>query len=220
MMLTKTIAGKLNSLGKTSRALMSSARTGIAQFYAERDGAAAVEFAFIAPLLITMYLGTMEISQGIEINKKVGRSASLIGDIVAQHDNLTKDELRGIMKIGAAVLQPYERDAPKIKITGIAINAAAHATVAWSQEGVDNSYTNGDTAGADITVPANLKIADTFLIKVETSLDYLPITSWTIQRNKSGPNGAYASVPMKEVYYLRPRVNNEVNCTDCPSPPA
>ena len=108
---------------KTSHALMSSAKIRLSRFYAETNGAAAVEFAFIAPLLITMYLGTMEISQGIEINKKVGRSASLIGDIVAQHANLTKEDLDDIIKIGAAVLQPYERDAPTITISGIQIDA-------------------------------------------------------------------------------------------------
>jgi Flp pilus assembly protein TadG len=210
---------KMKTLAKRSHDMLSSAQTGIARFCAEKNGAAAVEFAFIAPLLITMYLGTMEISQGIEINKKVGRSASLIGDIVAQDDNLTMDDLRGIMKIGAAVLQPYERDAPTIKITGIRIDADADATVAWSQQGVGEVYSSGDLAGSDITVPVNLKIENTFLIKVEASLEYLPITSWTIQKNKSGPDGAYASVPMKEVYYLRPRVENEVVCTDCPTPP-
>lgn len=213
------IAEKLTTIGEKSRTLLSSARSGAARLYSDTNGAAAVEFAFIAPLLITMYLGTMEISQGIEINKKVGRSASLIGDIVSQHDNLDKSDLDDIIMIGAAVLQPYERDAPTITITGIQIDADGDATVAWSRAGTGNAYTDGVVAGSATTVPANLLINDTFLVKVETELNYLPITSWTIQKNKSGPNGAYASVPMKETYYLRPRVDDDVVCNDCAPAP-
>ena len=93
------------------------------------------------------------------------------------------------------------------------------ATVVWSRAGTGNAYTDGNVAGSAIDVPANLRIKDTFLIKVETSLEYLPITSWTIQKNKSGPDGTYASVPMKETYFLRPRVDDVVDCTDCAPPP-
>ena len=89
----------------------------------DKSGVAAVEFVFIAPLLITLWLGTMEISQGIEVNKKVGRSASMIGDIVTQSDVITLEDLKDVIKIGAAVLQPYQRDAPVITVTAIHIAA-------------------------------------------------------------------------------------------------
>ena len=40
----------------------------------DRRGVAALEFALIAPLLLSMYFVTMEVAQAIESNKKVGRS--------------------------------------------------------------------------------------------------------------------------------------------------
>jgi Flp pilus assembly protein TadG len=78
--------------------------TAALRFSNEKSGVAAVEFVFIAPLLITLWLGTMEISQGIEINKKVGRSASMIGDIVTQTDVISLADLEDVIKIGASVL--------------------------------------------------------------------------------------------------------------------
>ena len=51
---------------------MVAARRGLARLARDRRGVAAVEFAFIAPILLTLYLVTMEVAQGIETNKKVG----------------------------------------------------------------------------------------------------------------------------------------------------
>ncbi len=205
----------LGICAKPGHGLVALVRRGVRRFFSDTRGAAAIEFAFIAPLLITLYLGTMEISQGIEVNKKVGRSASLIGDLIAQHDSLGKAQIEDIINIGAAVLQPYDRDAPTITVTGVNIDAALTAKVAWSRKGVGATYSQGSAVGSTLTIPANLKIADTFLIKVETKLAYLPITSWTIHKNNTGPGGAYASVDMSEVYYLRPRIDDSVDCLDC-----
>lgn len=198
----------LRQIGKKSRA---TAR----RLCDEKSGVAAIEFCFIAPLLITIWLGTMEISQGVEVNKKVGRSASVIGDLIAQKDNYTVAVIDDILKIGASVLLPYKRDAPIITITEISIDAGLVATVNWSRRGEENSFTRPFSPGSAVAVPLNLRIANTHLIKVETSLEYLPITSWTIRQNKTGGSGSYASVDMAEIYYLRPRNGPQVDCTGC-----
>ena len=72
----------------------------------DRRGVAAVEFVFLAPLLITLYFGTMEISHALQANKKIGRAAASIGDIVTQESALTAASLDAILKIGAAQMQP------------------------------------------------------------------------------------------------------------------
>lgn len=188
------------------------------RFLDDRRGAAAIEFAFIAPLLITMYLGTMEISQGVEINKKVARSAGVIGDIVGQNDNVTKEELKDLLSIGKAMLQPYNRSEPTITISAIAIGSDSVARIAWSRRGVGTTYSMPFTVNSTTTVPTNLNIADTFLIRVETKLEYLPITSWSIQKNKGSGASAYAAIDMKETYHLRSRVEDTVSCSDCAAP--
>jgi Flp pilus assembly protein TadG len=188
------------------------------RFRNDKTGAAAIEFAFIAPLLITMYLGTMEISQGIEINKKVARSAGVIGDILGQNDDVNKNQLKDIMAIGKAMLQPYNRSEPTITISMISIDNDEVATVNWSRRGVGTTYSQPFAPGSPTTVPANLKIANTYLIRVQTQLEYLPITSWSVQKNKGSGAGAYAAIDMSEMYHLRPRVQDTVLCTDCGAP--
>ncbi len=203
---------------KTMSNLAAKCRNLSSRFLGDRSGAAAIEFAFIAPLLITMYLGTMEISQGVEINKKVARSSGVIGDIVGQNADLTKEELKDLIAIGKAMLQPYNRSEPTITISAISIDAANAATIAWSRRGVGTTYSMPFPVGSATSVPANLQIPDTFLIRVETKLEYLPITSWSIQKNKGSGAGAYAAIDMSETYHLRPRVEDSVACTDCGAP--
>ena len=185
-------------------------------FRDDQSGVAAVEFCFIATLMITLWLGTMEISQGIEVNKKVGRSASVIADLVAQELEYPVATINDIMKVGAAVLQPYNRDTPVVTVTEIKIDAALNATVYWSRRLEGTTFSTPFAANAPVlNVPANLKIADTHLVRVETQLEYIPVTSWSIKKNATGPNGAYASVNMAETYYLRPRGGNFVDCIGC-----
>jgi Flp pilus assembly protein TadG len=188
------------------------------RFNSDERGAAAIEFAFIAPLLITLYLGTMEISRGLQLNKKVGRSASSSADLIAQIDDgaLDKATIEDILKIGKATLQPYNLAKPTIIATGVTISAAGAATVAWSRQMADTTASKPYVAGTAVAgIPAKLLIPNTFLIKVQTKLEYRSVTSWFLTKNKSDANGAYAAIDMSEVYYLRPRTADKLNCNDC-----
>ena len=84
----------------------------------DQRGVAALEFALMAPLLLSMYFVTMEVAQAIETNKKVGRVSSMVADLVTQQQTITKSELEAIMSIGESTLQPYDRSKPTIIITG------------------------------------------------------------------------------------------------------
>jgi Flp pilus assembly protein TadG len=202
-------------MNKRLHSLKNFSQTALSRFRHDAGGAAAIEFAFIAPLLITLWLGTMEISQGIEVNKKVGRTASTIGDLISQKNPITMDEMKDIMNIGEAAMQPYNRDMPTMIVTAINIDASLAPTVVWSYQGDDGVFTTPYADGSSVTVPVNLLIADTFLLKVETSLEYRPITTWSIKKTKTDANGAYASIDMAESYFMRPRVSPTIECTDC-----
>src|SRR5690606_19494517 len=87
----------------------------------DRTGVAALEFALIVPLLLALYLVTMEVAQAIEANKKVARVGSMVADLVTQMPEITKSELEGVMRIGEATLQPYNRSKPTIMVTAIEV---------------------------------------------------------------------------------------------------
>ena len=188
------------------------------RFAADGRGVAAIEFAFIAPLLLTMYFVTMEIAPAIDSNKKVGRAASMIADLITQQQQITKSEVEAIMRIGQSTLNPYSRSPLNIKVTAIEMSAdpSPTATVAWSRKMVDGVFSAGDTKGSTATVPAKLKVSGSYLIRVEADLSYRPIITWTASaKEATGLLAAFDKIEMQESYYLRPRMSNTVPCGDC-----
>ena len=61
----------------------------IERFRTEIRGVAALEFAIIAPILILMLVGTLEISLAIAVNRKVSRISSTVADLITQSQQLT-----------------------------------------------------------------------------------------------------------------------------------
>jgi Flp pilus assembly protein TadG len=114
--------------------MISKLLAGVCRLIPDRRGVAAVEFALVAPLLLSMYFVTMEVAQGIEANKKVGRVGSMVADLITQQSEITPDQLEAIMKIGQSILQPYNRSTPKIVVTAIEItpDPGSRVQVAWS----------------------------------------------------------------------------------------
>src|SRR5262245_44457481 len=50
----------------------------------DQRGVSAVEFAMLLPLMLTLYLGAVEISQAVAVDRKVTLAARSVADLVAQ----------------------------------------------------------------------------------------------------------------------------------------
>jgi Flp pilus assembly protein TadG len=194
-------------------------RSKAAGFFRDHRGVAAVEFAFIAPILLVMYFITMEASQAIETSKKVSRVASMVADLVTQQQQSTsKTAVEAIMKIGDSILQPYNRSSPTIIVTAIQLDdrTPPNATVAWSRKMVAGATSNGPAVGSSVTIPEALRIGNSFLIRVESSLGYKPVITWSADQSATlGLTSAFNSIQMGETYYLRPRMSQAITCDDC-----
>jgi Flp pilus assembly protein TadG len=196
----------------------SSARARILRLLADRRGMAALEFALIAPLLLSMYFVTMEVAQGIEANKKVSRVGSMVADLVTQQPSISRSELEAIMQIGSAILLPYNRSQPDITVTAIQLTDKTNpkAIVQWSRRLRNGTFMEGPVKGTETQVPTSLKIKDTFLIQVSAGLDYRPVLTWTAENKASlGLSAAFDRISMQESYFLRPRLSAAIECSDC-----
>ena len=188
------------------------------RLFRDRSGVAALEFALIVPLLLCLYFVTMEVAQAIETNKKVGRIASMSGDLVAQLQEVSKSELEGIMRIGESTLQPYNRSRASIAITAIEVTdeATPQTKVVWSRKLVDGTFSVGEAKDTVVTIPPALRIKGSFLIRAESSLAYAPVITWAASSKTTlGLASAFDGIAMGELYYLRPRMSMKIPCSDC-----
>lgn len=184
----------------------------------ERGGVAAIEFAFIAPVLLVLYFVTMEVSQGVDTNKKVARIASMVADLTTQQQTVVPATLDAIMEIGAAIIQPYNRTAPDIEITAIRVTdeSTPRALVSWSRQLQGGATSRPFTVDTEVTIPEQLMIPNTFLIRVASRLDYRPVIAWSADGKQTlGLTSAFDQIDMTEQYYLRPRMSATIPCTGC-----
>ena len=217
--MTETAVGKDKGMDRAgAHRGISAVAAKATRFLRDRRGVAAIEFAFIVPVLLIMYFITMEASQAIETSKKVSRIGSMVADLITQQQTVVKADLDAIMKIGTSTLQPYNRSSPSIIITAIQITdeASPKVQVAWSRKLVGTTYSADAAVNSITTVPTTLKIRNTFLIRVESNLGYQPIITWSADSaQRLGLTSAFNNISMGETYYLRPRRSPTIPCSDC-----
>jgi len=151
-----------------------------AQFLADRKGMAAVEFAYLVPLLMLMTFGTFEISRALLMHKRYQRTTAMVGDLIAREEKLgtnsaeAKSALDGIMRSAEHVMVPYGTSPLRMGIMQLraASNDANKTTVEWSY-----SY-HGKTVKSCPTIKAmpetGMISAGNAVIVIETEYDYTP----------------------------------------------
>src|SRR5262245_54815115 len=85
----------------------------------DQRGVSAVEFAMILPLMVTLYLGAVEVSQGIGYDRKVTLTTRTVADLTSQVTTVTSTEMSNILGASAQVMASPNStyDASKLKAT-------------------------------------------------------------------------------------------------------
>ena len=171
----------------------------------EHRGVGAIEFAFVAPVLILLYVGSAEISVSMSINKKVARASSTIADLVSQNSCVKSSFLSGMPDVAKAIMTPYNESTPQIKVTEVKIDGSGNATVRWSWDQDGNAPY---AAASPVALPSDLIVNNTDIVRTEvTFLHHLMMPAVS----DLGIN----TLTMKKTYYLRPRQNGQIDYGSC-----
>ena len=92
----------------------------------------AVEFALLLPVMMTLYLGSVEASQGIATNRKVTLTAHALADLASQYTDITNADMSNILAAGSAIIAPYSASNLQEVVSELSINAQGQASVVWS----------------------------------------------------------------------------------------
>src|SRR4249919_2498599 len=87
----------------------------LARFPNDESGVSAVEFAMLLPLMLTLYLGAVEISQAVGIDRKVTLTSRTVADLASQASSISSSDMSNILNASSAVISPY--DATQLKVT-------------------------------------------------------------------------------------------------------
>ena len=101
-------------------------RSLIAGFARNDRGSAAVEFAVIVPIMLTLFFGVVEFSSGIAVDRKVTLVARTMSDLTSQSTTVTDTDLANFTTTGKAIMTPYDRVAAERDGVGI-VHRTQHA---------------------------------------------------------------------------------------------
>jgi Flp pilus assembly protein TadG len=175
----------------------------LARFAGDRRGVSAVEFALLAPIMVALYLGLVEISDGIGADRKVSMIASTLANLTASctssntnsggcpNNQLSATEMDNILDASSAIISPYSVAKLVLTVSCLNIDSDKNVTVKWS------ATRNGAARSGTITIPADLQVPGTQLILAEASYAYTPVIGYTIT----------GTLDLSDRMYMGPRVS-------------
>ncbi|HEY3799224.1 MAG TPA: TadE/TadG family type IV pilus assembly protein [Caulobacteraceae bacterium] len=170
---------------------------------ADARGVAAVEFALILPILIMLYFGVVELTQGVMAEQRNAHTASTVGDLVSQSASITASGVDDIFTVGSALVYPYPTTTLGMRVSSVTESAAGVVSVDWSRA-------SGMTALAKQATVSDPNLANVIskgqsAIVAESQYTYTSVFSYIMPK----------PVTFDQKYYLRPRLSSQVTCSDC-----
>lgn len=180
----------------------------LTRFRRDVRGLAATEFAIILPMVLMMFFGTIEVSSGVAVDRKVTVLTRTLSDLVSQAITVNNTDIANAFKVGASIMTPYSATPIKAKITQIYIDATGKtAKVVWSKA---TSNTSAHACADKISVPTGLMVpspSGTYLIMSEVNYDFTPMVDFRL-------GGTIPTFPLGDTTFTRPRQTDNVINTD------
>lgn len=175
------------------------------QFRDDIRAVAAVEFALILPLLLTLYLGTIEAATLYSADHKVATVASTMADLVSrQRGEISTATLDKYFEAAETIMRPYATSGLVQVVSLLSIDANGVAKVKWSRA----HGTGGTERLADSTFPLeatseiNVLARGTngWLVASEMTYAHQPLFGYILP----------STITLRHTQYFLPRFKGEV----------
>jgi len=152
----------------------------LSAFFRRETGVAAVEFALVVPLMLSVYLGCTEASALLTADRKVQSVAGAIGDLVARSNkSISADDLKDYFLASTSIMAPYDTSGLVQTVTAVSV-ANGSATVLWSarfKDGVLSKTVAEHPKDSTYDLPEEMKAIATgqTVISAEAEYGYRPL---------------------------------------------
>jgi Flp pilus assembly protein TadG len=223
------------------RARATTIRT-LREFRDRTEGVAAVEFALILPIMALMFIGSVEMSQAVSIDRRSSQVAASTSDLVGRTEGgITEGEMLDIAKIGSWLVKPFDQTKLKVSLSLVSIPlcpgggtcptgdpAASDSNIKtrWKcdYDSSNASAINCTCQNTQYTMPAVglIKYGDAVIIS-DVEYSYTPLVfNYFMKQAQPSANGVY-KLTEKNIVKTRGTVmdlqNNDktVKCTSLPA---
>ncbi|QQR36085.1 pilus assembly protein [Devosia oryziradicis] len=149
-------------------------------------GTAAVEFALVLPVMLMLYIGSVEVTGLISVDRKLQSAAGSLGDLVARSDTtITAATLKDYFKAAGGIMTPNPVAGLRQVVTQVQVLADGTTKVVWSRQSLNGTYSTGPHAvNAAFPLPvAMVNIAKgKYVIVAEGYYDYTPLSGFAFNQ--------------------------------------
>lgn len=174
------------------------------KFVGDKRGVAAIEMAFIFPVMISMLVGLVDVTDGLSASRKVTITANTVGDLVTQENGTTNQaNLDGIFAGALETMAPFNGATVGIAVYNYRLDDDDDPQLEWQ-------HSQGPSCGAPPTptpAMAALMSQGNDLIISRACYNYTYVIGKLFTTTPT--------IAMNEEMTLRPRKSLQLECTDC-----
>ena len=162
------------------------------RFARDPKGVSAIEFAMVLPFMVALYIGAIELGDGLTIRFKATVAVRSVTSLASEYVSIDTSTMSSILNAASTVMMPYPTSSMAITLSEITTNASGQGTVTWS------CSLNGTphTWNSSYTLPTTLQTANITVLLGEVTYPYTPGLGYVI----SGTINIY------QIMYFYPRL--------------
>lgn len=177
--------------------------------FKDAKGTAAVEFAFIVPLMIVIYLGIIELTGLLLVERKIVAATETVADLVSQETVIAPSQVDDVIEAARRIFDPYPTTKLTLNISSIKFNKDSGAAELEWQRIV--GATEGDST--ILSQAEGLGLPGEGVVVVYLTYEYTPIIGLGTLLGTHGVSLNTSSILLDEISFLRPRRTPVVKCT-------
>ena len=167
----------------------------IRKYAEDRSGSAALDFVVLLPIMLTLFIGVVEVTNILRLDRKVVAAAQTTADLITQQSAVSNAQLSDILRAAELVLEPYPIANHSVGIAAVRFDDSSGAPVMDWQESK-----NGGTVPNALTMAVNMGQPGEGVVIVRVSYNYSPVFFDFI----------LGSTSIEETSILRPRRSSVV----------
>ena len=170
---------------------------------ADTRGLALIEFAMVLPFLLILYLGSVQLQDGIACNRKVTIATRATADLIAQNatGKTTAKEIDNSLAAATQVMAPYRADRAVIRLTQVTVDNMLQLHIDWSR-GLNGPP---ETAATLYNVPMSMRVPGVSILVARVTYNYRPPANF----------GFIKPIALQDALVMLPRNSQSISCTDC-----
>jgi Flp pilus assembly protein TadG len=136
----------------------------------DERGNAMVDFAFLLPIMLMLFVGVVEVTRLLQLDRKVVAAAQTTADLVTQRREVTDAQLDDFLRAAELIFEPSPASSITVGITGVRYDVdSGNPEVDWTKS------RNGGSVPDALIVAAGLGGPGEGVVVVRVTYNYTPL---------------------------------------------